>query len=187
MIEEIRQTILDILNEVVRILEVKEEKDVFEIRGLSDRTIRYASIYQDKDAISIAVVVYALFKIIERQTDMGSKVYTLVLSHLKKAKKYLWKSDFEKYGSMMRGLLKEIAEIDRKLKVYIIDVIEKAKLKKGSKIYEQGVSIGRAAELMGISQWELLSYVGKTEIAEEVPKVTSIKGRLNLVRRMFNL
>jgi hypothetical protein len=187
MNEEIRQTILEILSKVINILEVKEEKDVLEIKELSDYTIHSASTYQDKDAISIAVVIYAIYKIIDRRASAESKVYTLILHHLRKARRYLKKNDFERYDAMIRGLLKEISEMDKKLRMYIIDVIEKAKLKKGSKIYEHGVSIARAAELMGISQWELMSYVGKTEVVEETPKITSLKSRLKLTRRLFNI
>ena len=67
---------------------------------------------------------------------------------------------------MIRNILKHIGRIDDKLKLYIDDVLDKAKIVKGSTLYEHGVSIGRAAELLGISQWELMSYVGKTKIID---------------------
>lgn len=187
MNDEIKLSILEILHKVIDILEIKEEKDVLEIKELSNHTIHSASIFQDQDAVSIAVVIYALYKITDRRGIAESKVYTLLLSHLKKARAYLEEEDFEKYRAMIRGLLKEISDIDKKLKLYIVDVIEKAKLKKGSKIYDHGVSIARAAELMGISQWELMSYVGKTETIEEAPKLTPLKARLKLVRRLFKI
>lgn len=187
MIEAIRLDILDVLDKVIKILEIKEEKDLVEIKELSNHTIHSASIFQDNDSVSIAVVVYALYKIIERGVDYESKIYTKILSHLRKTKQYLYKKDFTRYQAMIRGMLKEISGIDRKLKIYIMDVIEKARIKKGSKIYEHGVSIARAAEILGISQWELMSYVGKTEIVEEVPKVTSLRNRLGLVRRLFKI
>ena len=60
---EERQHILNILIKVQRAL---EKKDYIEIRSLSNQVIHHSSIHQDPDIISIAVIIYALSKLIER-------------------------------------------------------------------------------------------------------------------------
>ena len=44
-----------------------EKNDSFMIKGLSNQTINTSSLTQDADNIAVAVIVYSLSKIIERQ------------------------------------------------------------------------------------------------------------------------
>ena len=87
-----------------------------------------------------------------------------------------------------RDLLKNIGMIDKKLTWYISAVLERAKIVKGSKLYEHGLSVGKAAALLGISQYELMSYIGKTKIidiyAEEVVPVAK---RLAYAKKLFDI
>jgi hypothetical protein len=61
------------MEEVANVLEILEQakkaiqkEDVIQIKDLSNQTVHTASIYQDPDNIAIAVVLYALSKILER-------------------------------------------------------------------------------------------------------------------------
>ena len=186
MEEEVRKDVLDVLDRVIEILRIEEEQDAVEIKELSNHVIHDASIYHDEASISLAVVIYAISKMLERHADV-KEVYSTILLSLKKAKDLLEKNDADNYLIAIKNLIKRISELDVKLKEYIMEVIEKAKIKKGSKIYEHGVSIGRAAEILGVSQWDLMSYIGKTEVVEEAPKITSTKERLSYARRLFGI
>ena len=76
----IKKDILTVLTELVEILKVKEEGDISEIKELSNHVIHNASIFQDEDSISVAILIYALSKIIERkQRDLD---YNKILSML---------------------------------------------------------------------------------------------------------
>ena len=78
--------------------------------------------------------------------------------------------------------------MDERLPYFIQEIIEKAKISKGSKIYEHGLSLRRASELLGISQWQLMHYVGKTRIADtEAPPRISTKDRLRYAKSIFGL
>ena len=56
----------DIIHILRKALTVVKREDVPELLQLSDYSIKDASIFQDKDSIKIATVVYALSKIIPR-------------------------------------------------------------------------------------------------------------------------
>ena len=77
-----------------------------------------------------------------------------------------------------------ISTIDSKLKLYIGEVITQAEIKKGSKLYAHGISLGRAAEVLGISQWELMFYIGKTKLID-VKGCVGVRERLNYARSLF--
>jgi predicted HTH domain antitoxin len=181
----VKDDILAVLDRAIEILKVREEKDVLELSELSDHTIHNAATFQDPESISIAVLIYAIYKVIERPTYVEDKLYKDMESMLLQARVYLVKDETENYIEQVAKCFDYIAKIDQKLKMYIEEVITKAKIKKGSKIFEHGISIGRAAELLGISQWELMSYVGHTQIYEKEKFVDDVKDRIKFTRRLF--
>lgn len=184
MNETIKKDILSILSGIINILRVKEEKDIVEIKELSNHTIHNASIFQDEDSVSIAILIYSLSKIIERK--QGELSYNNIVRLIKTAYDFLDKNNIDSYRKTIRKLFKFISTIDTKLKLYIEEVINQAQIKKGSKLYEHGISLARASEILGVSQWELMSYIGKTKIPDvyEVERV-SLKNRLNYARSLF--
>ena len=84
MNETIKKDALHILDGVIEILKVKEQKDVIEIKNLSNHTIHNASVFQDDCSVSIAVVIYALSKIVERKQHELN--YIQILKILEKAR-----------------------------------------------------------------------------------------------------
>lgn len=181
MQEQARQIILENLNLVLQAL---ERRDILLIRAISDRALRSASLFQDQDSISMAVITYALSKILEREPNCGTACDKLA-KLFGKASASLQSNQDADFRAAEKKILEQIGLLDNRLGIYLEEVIEKAKIKKGSALYEHGLSSGRAAELLGITKWELMSYIGKTRIAdtEEIP--VSVKDRLALARSLF--
>lgn len=184
MNEIIKKDLIAVLSDLLDILKFKEEKDIVEIRNLSNHTIHNASIFQDEDSVSIAVLIYSLSKIIERK--YGSFDYSSVTPQLKDAIKFLKIENIGGYRDKIKKLFKFISTIDTKLKLYIENVIKQAEIKKGSRLYEHGISMARAADILGISEWELMFYTGKTSIADMPLEPVNVVERLKLARRLFS-
>ncbi len=178
----VKKDILKVLSNVANILEIEEEKDIVEIRELSNHTIHNASIFQDEDSISIAILIYSLSKVIERRE--GKLNYQNLLRLIQDAKKNLEYDRIDVYRKTIKKLFNFISTIDTKLKLYIEQVINQAEIKKGSKLYAHGISLGRAAAILGISQWELMFYIGKTKLTD-VKGGVDVKTRLNYARSLF--
>ena len=83
----------------------------------------------------------------------------------------------------MTEIFQLVSGIDKKLRLYVEEVINQAKIKKSSKIYYHGISLARAASMLGVSQWELMNYIGKTSITEFSPG--NVKKRLEFTRKIF--
>ena len=181
----------DIIGILRKALSALKKEDTAELDDISNHTIHDASIFQDKDAISVAVIIYSLAKIVHRSEsnpEYWKKVYKKIESDIEAARFFLEKDKEEKYKKIMKNILQNIGEVDDKLKLYIDDVLDKAKIVKGSKMYERGVSIGRAAELLGISQWELMSYVGKTQIIDRYKEeVIPASVRIEHAKKVFGI
>lgn len=181
----------DLINILKQTIETLKDSDTNLIE-ISDHTIHDASIFQDQDSISIAVVVYAISKIIDRNQHNPIRgwqiIYKNIIKNLEDALNFIKRDKINNYRLVIKELIKKLGQADDQLKLYIDDVLEKARITKGSKLYEHGVSVGRAAELMGISQWELLSYIGKTKIIDKFPEnVIQVENRIKFAKKIFNL
>ncbi|VVB81813.1 Uncharacterised protein [uncultured archaeon] len=176
----IKEDILDVIKKVITAL---KNEDYSTLAELSNHTIHDASIFQEDDPLTLAVLVYALSKVIHRSIERGQTAPDAA-SSLQKAHEALTNDDDNAYRAIMKDLLRNIGQYDAQLKLYIQEVIQQARIKKASKIYEHGISIARTAELLGLSQWELQNYIGKTvmDIPHDGIKATD---RLKKARELF--
>jgi len=177
VIDTVKFDILDVLAKSEAYLEIY---DSAKLRELSNCTAHDASIFQDEDSISIAVVMYAISKIMER----GSIDMAGFIELLNQAKNYLEQDNLSDYKNTIKRLFDKISRTDTKFKLYVEEVLKQSQIKKGSKLYEHGISLEQAANLLGISQWELMHYIGQTSIMEEFES-TGIRKRLSIARDLF--
>ena len=178
MNETIKEDLINILTNAIEIL---KKGDNFKLKKLSNHTIHNASIFQDKDSVSIAVIIYSLSKILER----GKPDPTEIINLMQQGTDYLKKGDAESYKAIVKELFRFVSLVDTKLKLYIDEVIKQAEIKKGSKIYDHGVSMGQAASVLGISQWELMNYVGKTRIIDAGFERPDVIEKIKFTRGLF--
>jgi len=160
------------------------------MRSLSNQTINTASLTQDPDNIAVAVMIYSLSKIIEREDYRGLKgweiFHKLFTSALDKSIIDIEKKDEEKFRKDFEMIRKAINKVSGKLRKYVEEVFRQAEINKASRIHEHGLSMEQTANLLGITMYELAEYVGKTGISE-VPenKTWSVHERIKLAMRFF--
>ncbi|HLC64581.1 MAG TPA: hypothetical protein VJI46_00485 [Candidatus Nanoarchaeia archaeon] len=182
MEQTVKTDILATLDDVLKILQEKPI-NTSALKELSNHTIHNASIYQDEDSVSIAILIYAISKILERGLDEKYRAQLVAL--LKEAYNSLDSEQFGEYKSTIKRIFGEITRMETKFKRYIEEVIRQAQIRKGSKIFEHGISIARASEMLGVSQWELMSYVGKTSLTDIGAAEEMTKKRLSFARGLF--
>lgn len=184
MLEIIKRDILAVLSELAEILKAKGESDASKIKGLSNHVIHNASVFQDGDSVSVAILIYSLSKIIERKEaglDHGK-----VLMMLDSCISSLKNNDDNSFRKSVKEVFGFIKGVDKRLRLYIQEVINQAQIKKGCKLCEHGISVARAAEILGISQWELMQYLGKTTLIDRFGEPVSVPRRLKIARSLFS-
>ncbi|MCX6711367.1 MAG: hypothetical protein NTZ02_04760, partial [Candidatus Woesearchaeota archaeon] len=90
----------------------------------------------------------------------------------------------KEYRDFMKKLIDYISKTDSMTKKYIEEVISQAKIKKGERIYEHGISMARAAEILGISQWQLMAYIGNSEDTDQFISGKT-RERISFARSLF--
>ena len=182
-----KDNILRILSETKKA--VKDE-DSIKLKELSNQTIHSASIHQDEDCITIAVIVYSLSKLLERTNykdyNKWNNFFSSFMKHIDRAYFAVKNNDKEKFRFEIKKLRKTIAKLTGNFKKHVEDVFKKAEINKASRIYEHGISMEKTAKLLGITIWDLASYVGQTGIGDADLSLTMPeKERIKIAQEMF--
>lgn len=165
-------------------------KDSTALRELSNQTIHSACNFQDSGSISIAVLVYALSKLVEREDYRKLKNWDSVVKKLNGifglADDALMQKKFDAYESYIQKSRQLLESLSVNLKPYIQDVLKKASINKGSKIYEHGISLEQTAKLLGITQWELSDYIGQRSYDVKQVQTVDVKTRAKMALEFFS-
>ncbi|HIG93114.1 TPA: hypothetical protein HA242_05420 [Candidatus Woesearchaeota archaeon] len=184
MKEEIRKEILYDLAKAVEIMEVREQKDVEELKVLSDHGIEDVALHKDLDLISVTVLIYSLYKVVQ---SLKEEEYQEILSQLKFARQYIEKVDLGKYNRSIKNVFGLVQKASPTVREHLQDVMEAAKIKKGTALLQRGLSIGQAAGLMGLSNWDLQQYAAKTPFLSEHWESIAAEKRMMSALKIFGV
>lgn len=179
-----------ILNVLKKVKIAFKNEDYIEIKNLSDNVIHNCSINQEPDCIAVAVVIYSLSKLIERESykteKQWPKFFKEYLKNIDDAIAALEKDDIETFRDEIIQIRRLIENLSGNLKKHINHVFRKAQINKASRIYEHGISMEKTAKILGVSIWELAEYAGKTGIGDVNLGVTMpIKQRIKQAEEVF--
>ncbi len=178
MEKEIKNDILHVLMETKEAL---EEKQFSNLKAISNHIIHDASTFQDSDSINTAILVYSLYKLFN--SPNAAKNVKKTLEQINNAINALVEDDLRDFNDAYKKIYRNI-ELVKDLKNNINFVIHQAKIKKGSQTVYHGLSVERAADLFGISQWDLMNYLGKTNIYDSFESDVPVKKRLEYARTL---
>ena len=164
--------------------------DIVKIHELSNKTIHTSSIAQDPENITVAVIIYSIGKILERQDYKTKpdwdKFYKNLLLEIDIIIDSLKKNDDKKVSKILEKLRTCLGNVSGNLKKYIQEVFRKASINKASRIYEHGISLEKTSKLLGITLWELSEYAGQTGIGNvKLGKTLGTNQRIKLAMEMF--
>jgi hypothetical protein len=147
-----------------------DEDNPRELKYLSNQVISSAAISQDPDNTILAVLIYSLGKIFERdhyrKMEGWEGIRAAIIKNLDLAAKSLEKENLKNFRIYIGRLRNAINKISSDLKQYITDVFEKAKINKAFKLYEHGLSSEQTAAMLGVSLWDLAGYIGQSTVGE---------------------
>jgi|YelNatPaOPRAMG01_1025707.scaffolds.fasta_scaffold50958_3 hypothetical protein len=158
------------------LLNAFEKKDTLEIKEIAEKSAVEALINNDETQAQTSILAYALAKIMEKPRI---------------AKTMEWKQTFNEIKEEIRNPSKEnlntallkIEKLSRDFGRFMIDSVQKARLKTATQIYAHGASIGTSVQLTGADRRELQSYIGQTKIHQKYD--SDLKGRLLKLEKLF--
>jgi predicted transcriptional regulator len=145
-------------------------EDAQALKQISNQTLHSSVAIQDDASIAFMIIVYTLAKLVERKHYLKIKNWKTTERRIhnifNQAIQALKQNDNKRYQAELLQARKTLESVDVNLKDYVRDLLNKASINKASRMYEHGLSRGKTAELLGISQWELTEYTGQTSTAD---------------------
>lgn len=177
----------------VRVLEetkgALKNQDSLKLKELSDQTIHSACQEQDTASVTSAIIIYTLSKLIERKGYLRLKKWDFFVkkfnSVLDLAIKALQDENQEAFQRYVEKARKVLTSESISVKPYIQEILKKASINKGSKIYEHGISLEQTAKILGVSQWELSEYVGQRMADVRQIQSMDVKKRAKMALEFF--
>jgi hypothetical protein len=184
----------DDLSNLLRVLkEIKEavlDGDTAKLNELSNGTIHSATVSQNPINTIIAVLAYAFSKVFSRDNYQRMEGWDVfrdsLLTNLSLMIVAAERGDSEGVILGAGKIRHSLNSISSRLKFYIKEIFRKAEINKAFKLYEHGLSSEKTAKLLGISLWELASYIGQSNISEARVAITlPEKERVKYVEEFF--
>jgi hypothetical protein len=150
-----------------------ENKDPYKLRELSDQCADAAFITQNQDAINVGIISYAFHKILLKR-HYHSKFGEL----LETANRKLNTGNLE-------SLMDDVKQFDKKYGFFQGNIVKKARIKLGARLYTRGMSLSKAAELVEVNVSDILKYSGGTQVSEKTDGAT-VRERLETARKIFS-
>ena len=187
---EVKEEIIEVLKVSLESIKKEDKEDIKSLRDISNKIINSSSLFQDENIITAAVMSYSLSKIYSRSDYRKYPTWNLfsetTINSLRSALFALQNNNLEIFEKNLRSIFEVIDRLDNKLKTYIKDALYNSQIARGSRLHEHGISLGRTAQLLGINQWELSDYIGRTGIADVKESQTmDVEKRLKVARGLF--
>ena len=117
-----------ILDTLKQVRDAVQSKDYIKIKQLSNKFVHHCSIQQDADIISVAVIIYSLSKMLEREDYRKEKN---------------WKQFYNDYLRTIKNMVIALAKINKASKIYEHGI----SMEKTAKIL--GITLWELAEYSG--------------------------------------
>ena len=175
------------LSEAVKLF---RQKRILQLRGLSNRLIKEASIEDNFAKAELGVITYALHKIESKEHFVNNpkwiKIKNVIATDLESVIVAAENNDLKKVIFKLKKVIVDINKIDLSIGHFVQGIFEKAKVKQASLAYSYGLSISQSAELTGADKKELQSYIGFTKMSDEEEESKSLLTRVSELKELIN-
>lgn len=168
------------------VLDSFKARDQKKLRKINDTIMREATINFTKQMYELAVLSYILSKIVSKPRFL-SKDNIQYLRKIEQDLRMLLRAiDIGITNEVFSALSAVKASISALEKVdsrFVRNLVSKGQLKTAAIMYAQGISLGLASEMTGISKQDILDYAGKTMMFDRIKEEIPVKDRLKTARR----
>ncbi|MFH1588251.1 MAG: hypothetical protein ABIA76_02870 [Candidatus Diapherotrites archaeon] len=179
----------DLARKVSLIRDAFRKKDAVRLGKITHELIEEAVFASDKMAAQLSLISYALKKLLSKRhitdSDKWPKIQERILINLDALIEAIRFGNMKKVKLIIQKIMTQTIELDSRIGNYVVNLIEKAKLKQASTAYALGLSLTSAAELTDADKEELQSYIGGTKIHDEQAGEKKIIERVNQLKKFL--
>ena len=147
------------------------------LRKIKSKLTRITVIEQTKELFDLALLAYILSKILSKNRYMSREFSGKFKTIEDELRMLPVSKDEREQQRIIDEVLNQISNMDAEHRRYVIDLIYKGRVKIGSSLYANGLSLSRAAALAEVEKFELMDYAGHTLLAEKIEEKIPLKKR----------
>lgn len=179
----------DLVRKVSIIRDAFKKRDSNRLGKITHELIEEAVFSSDKLAAQLSLISYAFKKLLTKQhiTDSENwpKVQQNMISNLDIMTEAIRFGNMKKVNETMKKIMDDTIKLDGRIGNYVVNLIEKSKLKQASTAYALGLSLTSAADLTDANKEELQNYIGGTKIHDEQFGDKKIIERMNHLKNFL--
>lgn len=162
-----------------------ERGEIDHLRKIGGKLARRGALKSSHTLLEGGAIAYALAKVVQhRHRHTPDELENLKKAVLEELKLCIG-ATIEEMDTHFDKILDIITEFDKKTGKFISNLTEKARANKATTAYSSGLSVGKAAQLAGVSEWEILRYSGNTKLSEEIGITKHLHTRLKVARELL--
>lgn len=160
-------------------------KNIKRIKTVEKRCTEELVLGFDRDLFNTALLCFMIIKLLAKERYSKHPYIVKVDQYFGNLRDHIKEQDYIGMRRVVNKMIKLINTLDEADKKYINELAYNGRVKIGAKLYSQGLSLSRAAQLTGADKFDILSYVGKTLMADRVKTYKSISQRIKEIEDIF--
>jgi hypothetical protein len=168
------------------ILDAFRARNQKQLRKLNDSVMEEAALNFSKTIYELAVLSYILSKIVSKPRFLSKERAGFVRrieDNVRDLAQSVGNVDEGAILAKFRKIDDSITILEKEDQRFVRGLVSKGKLKTAATMYAQGISLGLASEMTGISQQDILGYAGRTMMFDRIKEEMPVKERLKAVRK----
>ncbi len=167
-----------------------KKRDARKLKKVYHQCLNELVIEFDYHIFRLALISYMLTKLVTKPRYWRSESIRRYLSRIDSAFNQVIRGgirhDYQKISKGLDRILELVNSLDAEDQRYVNSLVEGGKVKIAATLYAKGLSLSRVADLTRVDKHKILSYVGKTTMADKVESGITMQMRLNKLRRMLD-
>lgn len=167
------------------IIKAFENDEISNLRDIGGTLARRGALKSSHTLLEGGAVAYALAKIVQQIHRYPPDLLEDFKKNVLKELKSCVKAPIGEIDTCLDRILALISEFDNKTGKFVSNLTEKARANKATTVYSSGFSVGKAAQLSGVSKWEIMRYAGSTRLSDEIGVTKALEHRLKIARELL--
>lgn len=178
-----------LLDNITRAKKYFKVRNIPKLRSLSNDFNRDLLIFQDDLFLDLSLSILVMSNVLEKprfwKYNEWLNIVFSIEEKLDLCLKHIRSKDIRNLRKCLNDIMDLGCSVDDKDKRFVENIVTHGRVKIGSTLYAQGLSIGKASEIAGVSKEKIFQYSGRTLISDRFGKTISIKERVNNVKSIF--
>ncbi|MFQ5406353.1 MAG: hypothetical protein ACE5DI_04310 [Candidatus Micrarchaeia archaeon] len=177
----------ELSRKAIALAKILKKGKISALKDFGDNCSELAFLREDDRFVDLTVVAYASAKFFEKPYIRHSPQWRVLVKKISKSLEKsagLIKKDESFFEREIESVIDDVKGLSKVLGRFLVNYVDKARIKAATQMYAHGASLGKAAELAQVNKQDLAFYIGQTTLSEKYQTI-SVRQRLGKTEELF--